>query len=101
MNAKVISLILGWASALGISYLAFDALTSLGDWGYVWSTTPMVLIVALLVAVPAVCLSWLGIILIEQAKNNRSIITRVLLVIIPSWIWLYVGWIIVGIMRLQ
>jgi len=101
MSAKTISLVLGWGSALALSYFAFDLLTSLGDWGRQWALEPKVLIIALLVTVPAVCLVWMGIILIEQAKTTKSVLLRFLSTHVSAWAWLYIGAIFVALLRFQ
>ena len=92
---------IGWLSALGVSYFAFDLLVSLGDWGKVFSTQPLVLILSLIVALPPACAVWLAIILIEQAKNNKQAWIRLLGLSFAAWGWLYIGSVIVALMRLQ
>jgi hypothetical protein len=101
MNTKTISLVLGWGSAIVLSYFAFDLLTSLGDWARVWATEPKILIISLIVSVPAVCLVWLSIILVEQAKNTKSVLLRFLGMHVPAWAWLYIGAIFVALLRFQ
>jgi hypothetical protein len=101
MNLKVMSLVLGWVSAAGILYFAFDTLTSLGDWGRAWSVEPFILIFAIIVTVIPACASLMGIILIEQSQKKRDIIRWFLIATVGSWAWLYIGAIILGVMRLQ
>lgn len=101
MNPKITSLVLAWASAAGISYFAFDTLTSLGDFALVWATTPGILVTALLVTVPPVCAAFMGIIMIEQSPTTRRVITWLLVALLGGWAWLYIGAIILALMRLQ
>jgi hypothetical protein len=101
MNPKIISLVLAWVSAAGILYFAFDTLTSLGDWGRAWSVEPFILIFAIIVSVVPACASLMGIILIEQSQKTRDIIKWFLIATLGSWAWLYIGTIILGVMRLQ
>ena len=101
MNQKTIALILAWASALGVSYFAFDLLVSLGDWAKAWATQPLVLILSLVVALVPACAVWLAIILIEQAPSAKSAWLRLLGLSVAAWGWLYIGSVIVALMRFQ
>ncbi len=101
MNWKITALVLGWASALGVSYFAFDILTSLGDWATVWATTPHFLIIALLVTVPPVMAVWMGIIMIEQSQTTKKVLTWFLATTVGGWAWLYIGAIYLALQRLQ
>ncbi len=101
MTLRKFTIGLGWVSAFGISYFAVDTLVSLGDWGRVWTTDPKLLIEAFIVAIPPACAAWLGIVLVEQAANTRRIITVFLLTVVGAWVWLYLGTLMLAIIRLQ
>jgi hypothetical protein len=101
MNIKLISLVLAWASALGVSYFAFDILISLGDWGAVWVSSPYILFIALLVSLVPVSFVWAGIVLIEQAKTTKGQVVKLLITSVLAWAWLYIGAIYLALLRLQ
>jgi hypothetical protein len=101
MKLKTILIALAWASALGISYFAFDSLTSLGDFASAWGREPLAVILSLLSTVPPIVAVWMSIILIEQAEARKQIIKWFLLCAALPWAWLYIGTLIVGIIRLQ
>jgi hypothetical protein len=101
MNWKITALVLGWGSALGVSYFAFDALTSLGDWATAWAASPYIFIVALLATVPPTVAVWMGIIMIEQSTTTKRVLTWFLSTTVGAWAWLFVGLIYLALQRLQ
>lgn len=101
MNFKFPALILSLASAFGVSYFAAKTILELGDLERMLSTELNVLIAALVATLVPLAIAWGGIWLVSEAKNTYSQIMRLLLMTIAAWGWLYIGLVVVGLMRLQ
>jgi hypothetical protein len=101
MNWKIIALVLAWGSALGVSYFAFDTLTSLGDFVGAWGREPLGVVLSLLATVPPTVAVWMSIIMIEQSQTAGQIRKWFLLCSVAPWAWLYLGTLITAIVRLQ
>ena len=88
-------------SAFGVSFFVAKTLTELGDWSLVWAQEPRVLVVALLVTLPPLGVAWGAIWMIEKAKSGYSQFLRLVWMTALAWGWLYIGLVILGLMRLQ
>ena len=101
MRPKFLSLIGAFLSALGISYFAAKTLSELGDWGVMWQQEPRIIIVALAATLVPLGIAWGVIWLVEQARDGFSQVMRLVWLTALAWGWLYIGLIVVGLMRLQ
>lgn len=101
MRPKFLSLLGAFLSAFGVSFFAAKTLSELGDWGTLWSQEPKIILVALLATLVPLALAWGVIWFVEQAKNGFSQVTRLVWLTALSWGWLYIGLVILGLMRLQ
>lgn len=101
MRPKLISLLAAFASAFGVSFFAAKTLSELGDWGVMWQQEPRVIIVALAATLVPLMVAWGAIWFIEKAKDGYSQLFRFAWMTALAWGWLYVGLVVLGIMRLQ
>jgi len=101
MRPKFLSLIGAFLSAFGVSYFAAKTLSELGDWGQLWATDPKIIIVALIVTMLPLALAWGGIWFVERAKDAFSQAGKLLWMTILAWGILYIGLVVLGLMRLQ
>src|SRR3569623_411650 len=101
MRPKFLSLIGAFLSALGISYFAAKTLSELGDWGVMWQQEPRIIIVALAATLVPLGIAGGVIWRVEQARDGFSQVMRLVWLTALAWGWLYIGLIVVGLMRLQ
>jgi|SRR6185503_11201098 len=101
MRPKFLTLLFAFLSAFGVSYFAAKTLSELGDWNLLWQQNPHALIVAVLATLVPLGLAWGAIWMIEKANGTYGQVLRLVWMTVLSWGILYVGLVILGLMRLQ
>jgi hypothetical protein len=101
MRPKFLTLLFAFVSAFGVSFFAAKTLNELGDWALVWAREPRVLVVALVVTLVPLASAWGAIWMIEKGKTGMSQWMRLVWMTVLSWGVLFVGLVILGLMRLQ
>jgi hypothetical protein len=96
-----LTLLGAFLSAFGVSFFAAKTLSELGDWGVLWQQNPHALIIALLVTIGPLAVAWGAIWLIEKGKDGYSHFLRLVWMTVLAWGWLYIGLVVLGLMRLQ